>query len=116
MPRLDTEKTAYVIECFLNALRLSDGPDRTGLESILVRWLASPAHHKTDCVIYIDKKVICRSRGQDISVFETPHACQNRALWCDGNRISIIAAKTFHDSAKLEMLGMDGLDMTMPGS
>ena len=116
MPRLDLEKTAYIIECFLNVLRISDGPDRTGLESILVRWLASPAHHKSDCVIYIDAKVICRSRGQDISVFETPQACQSQALWCDGNRISIIDAKMFRDSAKLEMLGTEGLDLTMPGN
>ena len=36
----DLQRTAYTVECFLNALRLEDGPERTPLEETLVRWLA----------------------------------------------------------------------------
>ncbi|MDR1276205.1 MAG: hypothetical protein LBL72_07485 [Candidatus Accumulibacter sp.] len=114
MPRLSLEQTACVIERFLNALRLVDGSERTGLESILVRWLASTAHHRSDCVVYIDAKVICRSRGQEISVFEVPKAEQKEALWCNGARIEIIDAEAFRASYKLEMRGTEGLDFSMP--
>jgi hypothetical protein len=114
MSRLDLEQTACVIERFLNALRLGDGSDRTGLESILVRWLSSTSHHKSDCVIHIDAKVICRSRGREISVFEVPQSDRKEAIWCDGTRIEIIDAEAFRASGQLQMRGAKGLDFSMP--
>jgi hypothetical protein len=114
VPHLSLEQTAGVIERFLNALRLVDGSERTGLESILVRWIASTAHHRSDCVVYIDGKVICRSRGREISVFEVPKADQKEALWCDGARIEIIDAEAFRTSCAFQMRGVEGLDFSMP--
>ncbi len=34
----ELQRTAYTVECFLNALRLDDGPARTAIEEWLVRW------------------------------------------------------------------------------
>ena len=35
----DLERTAFTVECFLNALSLDDGPARTAVEEQLVCWL-----------------------------------------------------------------------------
>ena len=59
----DLQRTAYTVECFLNALRLEDGPDRTALEETLVRWLIDAARLKDDHLIYQQGAVSCYSRG-----------------------------------------------------
>ena len=48
----DLQRTAYTVECFLNALRLEDSPARTQIEEPLVRWLADGARGKHDHLIY----------------------------------------------------------------
>ena len=108
------EECAYVFEYFLNVLRMPDGSKRTGLESILVRWMSSAAHHRSDYVVYIDSKVICRSIGKDISIFEVPQTTLSEALWCDGKEIQKINAEAFRESHTIEKLGTEGLDLSMP--
>ena len=60
----ELQRTAYTVECFLNALRLDDGPARTAIEEWLVRWLAGAAHKKGDCVIYRKSSIDCYSGGK----------------------------------------------------
>ncbi|MBK7425116.1 MAG: hypothetical protein IPJ48_19685 [Propionivibrio sp.] len=40
MNALELQRTAYTVECFLNALCLDYGPARTVIEEWLVRWPA----------------------------------------------------------------------------
>ena len=46
----DLARAACTVECFLNAMRMEDGPERTALEEKLVRWLTRNGHQKGDCL------------------------------------------------------------------
>ena len=61
----DLQRTAYTVECFLNALRLEDGPTRTQVEEPLVRWLADSARGKQDHLIYQEGRITCHAGGKD---------------------------------------------------
>ncbi|MEI7611370.1 MAG: hypothetical protein WCK63_00605 [Betaproteobacteria bacterium] len=114
MSRPDLERTAYTVECFLNALRLNDGHERTKLEAILTRWLAAPGHREDEFVIYSDGRVECRSRGKEYNTFKVPEARQDKTIWCDGSHISIVDGEEFWSTGKLRMLGKEGLDISLP--
>jgi len=112
--RPDLERTAYTVECFLNALRLDDGPERTKVEAILTRWLAAPGHREDEFVIFSDGRIECRSRGKEYNTFKVPEARQDKTIWCDGTQIAIVDGAEFWSSGKLVMQGMDGLDLSLP--
>ena len=61
MNTIDLQRTAYTVECFLNALRLEDGPERTQLEESLVRWLADGARSPRDHLIYQQNRISCHA-------------------------------------------------------
>ena len=114
MIRPDLERTAYTVECFLNALRWNDGAERTKVEAILTRWLATPGHRLDEFIVNDGKKIQCFSRGKEYNAFEMPEAKQDRTIWCDGSQIAIIDGDEFRRSGKLVKLGVDGLDFSMP--
>lgn len=114
MTRPDLERTAYTVECFFNALRLNDGAERTHVETILTRWLAGPAHREDEFLIYSNSKIECRSRGKEYNTYEVPKANQDKTIWCDGSSIAIIDGEEFRNNGKLVMLGIDGLDLSLP--
>lgn len=114
MSRPDLERTAYTVECFLNALRLIDGPERTKLEAILTRWLAAPGHREDEFVIFSAGRIECRSRGKEYNTFKVPEARQDKTIWCDGSHIAIVDGDEFWSTGKLVMQGMDGLDLSLP--
>ena len=109
------QRTAYTVECFLNALRLEDGPKRTEIEEALVRWLSDAARLKDDHLIYQHNSVSCYSRGQVVKSFALPQARQVQTLWCNSAKLSAIDGAAFSSSAKLVMLGSGGLMLAMPG-
>ena len=115
MSTKDLQRTAYTVECFLNALRLEDGNDRTEVEEALVRWLLDGARHKDDHLIYQDQTVYCYSRGHVTQSFAMPLARQKQTLWCNANKLSSIDGAAFNDNGKLVMLGTAGLMLGMPG-
>ena len=111
----ELQRTAYTVECFLNALRLDDGPARTAIEEWLVRWLAGASHRKGDCAIYRKSGIDCYSGGKVVNSFAIPEVTQARTLWCDGSKLSVIDGDEYLSSGKLVMLGVAGLVLTMPG-
>ena len=111
----DLERTAYTVECFLNALRLDDSHERTVTEEWLVRWLAGRGHKKGDCIIYSKSMIDCYSGGKVVRSFPVPQANQPRTIWCDGNKISVIDGEEYLSTGKLVMLGTAGLMLTLPG-
>ncbi len=111
----DLERTAYTVECFLNALRMNDGPARTAIEEWLVRWLTGTSHRKGDCVVYGKSMIDCYSGGNVVKSFSVPEVTQPRTIWCDGSKISVIDGEEFLSTGKLVMLGMAGLVLTLPG-
>ena len=111
----DLQRIAYTVECFLNALRLEDGAERTSIEEWLVRWLANPARRKADCVIYSKSRIDCYCGRKVEKSFAVPAATQPRTIWCDGNKLSVIDGEEFISKGALVMLGASGLMLTMPG-
>ena len=111
----DLERTAFTVECFLNALSLDDGPARTAVEEQLVRWLVRADGRKDDCLIYRKSGVECFSGGKMVQRFELPEVKQARTLWCDGNTLSAIDGAEQAASGKLVMLGTAGLALTLAG-
>ncbi|MES2952535.1 MAG: hypothetical protein V4858_28740 [Pseudomonadota bacterium] len=111
----DLQRTAYTVECFLNALQLDDTPERTELEETLVRWLVDGARLKEDHLIYQQGAVSCYSRGHVTEYFEVPLARQEKILWCNGAKLSAIDGPAFSQNAQLVMLGLGGLVLGMPG-
>ena len=111
----DLERTAYTVECFLNALRLEDGQARTAIEEWLVRWLAGPVRRKGDCVIYRKSSIDCYSSGKVAKSFAVPDVTQTRTIWCDGSKLSVIDGEEFVSKGTLVMLGAAGLMLTLPG-
>ena len=114
MSKPDIERTAYTIECFLNALRMNDCPERTRIEVGIVRWLASTVRGKDDCAVYSKSIIDCFNRGKNLKSYDVPEVKLEKAIWCDGTRISEIDREEYLSTGKLVKLGMDGLDLTMP--
>ena len=112
----DLQRTAYTVECFLNALRLEDSATRTALEESLVQWLAAPVRRKEDHLIYQANTISAYSQGRVLQQFAVALVRQTHTLWCNGAKISILDADAFARGGKLVMLGTTGLLMGMPGS
>ena len=110
----DLQRTAYTVECFLNALRLDDGPERTELEETLVHWLTDASRLKDDHLIYQQGAVSCYSRGHVTAYYEVPKARQEKTLWCNAAKLSAIDGPAFSQNAQLVMLGTAGLLLAMP--
>ena len=111
----DLERTAYTVECFLNALRLEDGLARTSIEECSVRWLAGSVRRKSDCVIYRASTIGCYSGGRVEKSFAVPRVAQTQTLWCDGRSLSVVDGEEFLRQGALIMRGTSGLMLTMPG-
>ena len=111
----DLQRTAYTVECFMNALRLEDGNDRTEVEEALVRWLLDDSREKNDHLIYQDQGIACYSRNHVTQSFAVPLARQKQTIWCNASKLSSIDGSAFNDSGKLVMLGTAGLLLGMPG-
>jgi len=110
------ERIAYTVECFLNALRLPDGRERTVVEEMLVRWLARDAG-KDGYVVYNLGNLFCHGAGGRLKKsLQLADAKEGRTLWCDGRRISLVETRAYEKGGKLAMLGTAGLILTMPGS
>ena len=86
----DLQRTAYTVECFLNALRLEDGPARTQVEEPLVRWLADSARGKQDHLIYQEGRITCHAGGKVVQSYDVPQARQIQTLWCNSAKLSAI--------------------------
>ena len=110
------QRTAYTVECFLNALRLEDGTDRTEVEEALVRWLMDDARRKDDHLIYRDQTVSCYCHNRVTQSFAVPLARQKQTIWCNADKLSSIDGSAFNDSGKLVMLGTGGLLLGLPGA
>ena len=111
----ELQRAAYTVECFLNALRLDDGPERTELEETLVHWRMDAARLKDDHLIYQEHAVACYSRGHVTAYHEVPKARQEKTLWCNAAKLSAIDGPAFSQNAQLVMLGTGGLVLGMPG-
>ena len=109
------QRTAYTVECFLNALRLEDDNDRTEVEEALVRWLLDDTRHKDDHLIYQDQTIACYNRNHVTQRFAVPRARQKQTIWCNADKLSTIDGSAFRDQGKLVMLGTGGLLLGMPG-
>ena len=112
----DLQRAAYTIECFLNALRLEDGPARTDLEETLVRWLVDAARLQDDHLIYQQGAVSCHSRGHSTATYPVALARQPQTIWCNAAKLSAIDSDAFSRNAQLVMLGTGGLMLAMPGA
>ena len=110
----DLQHTAHTVECFLNALRLEDGPARTELEETLVLWLVDAARLEDDHLIYEACAISCYSRGHVTAYYEVPLARQETTLWCSAKKLSEIDGPTFSQHAQLVMRGTGGLVLTPP--
>jgi hypothetical protein len=110
----DLERTAYTIECFLNALRMNDGLARTKVEVGIVRWLASSVRAKDDSAVYSKSVIDCFSRGRNLKSYEIPEITLDKAVWTDGSQISEIDHDEYLSTGKIVKLGMEGLDLSMP--
>ena len=111
----DLQRTAYTVECFLNALRLEDGPERTPLEETLVRWLADAARGKQDHLIYQEGRITCHAGGKVVQSYDVPQARLIQTLWCNRAKLSAIDGAAYSRNAQLVMLGTAGLFLTLPG-
>jgi hypothetical protein len=114
MSKPDIARTAYTIERFLNALRMSDGPERTRIEVGIVRWLASTVRGKEDCVVFSKSVIDCFNRGKNLKSYDVPEVSLEKAIWCDGTHISEIDREEYLGSGKLIKLGTGDLDLSMP--
>jgi len=110
----DLQHTARTVECFLNALRLEDGPARTELEETLVLWLVDTARLEDDHLIYEACAISCYSRGHVTAYYEVPLARLEKTLWCSARKLSEIDGPTFSQHAQLVMRGTGGLVLTLP--
>lgn len=116
MQAIELERTAYTVECFLNALRLNDGPARTQIEECLVRWLAGEQRKKGDHAIYSRSAIHCYRQGRVVQSFALPEVQQIRSIWCDGRKLSAIDGDAYAQNGRLVMLGTAGLVLTLPGA
>ena len=114
MSKPDLERTAYTVECFLNALRISDGPARTKIEVGIVRWLASPVRGRDDSAVYSKSIIDCFSHGKNLKSYDVPEVKLEKVIWCDGTHISEIDREEYLSTGKIVQLGQEGLDLSMP--
>jgi hypothetical protein len=111
-------RTAYTVECFLNALRLDDGRERTEIEERLVKWLSRP-NNTTGYVVFSDGNIFCHAGKENSHVTDTipvPAAKRQHAVWCNRKKLSEIDADSYAGSGKLVMLGTAALLLALPGS
>lgn len=109
------QRTAYAVECFLNALRVPDGRARTAVEEKLVRWLADHGG-KDGFIVYNLGNVQCCRGGRPVGSVPLADVKEGRTLWCDGRKLSLIDSGAWEKGGKLVMLGTAGLILTMPGT
>lgn len=115
MKSADLVRTAYTVECFLNALRVADGRERTSTEASLVNWLGDEKNRE-GYVVYHEGNLF-HHRGRVIThQAALPQATLKRTLWCNGKKLSIIDGIAYTDNGRLLMLGTAGLILSMPGS
>ncbi len=112
----DLQRTAHTVECFLNALRLEDGPARTELEETLLLWLVDAARLDEDHLIYEPCAISCFTRGHITAYYEVPLAQLEKTLWCSAKKLSEIDGPAFSQHAQLIMRGADGLVLSLPGT
>lgn len=105
------QRIAYTVECFLNALRVEDGPVRTRVEEPLVRWLSDGIRSAKDHLIYQPGRIDCYSGKRVVQSFDVAQADQSQTLWCDGKKLSIIDPAAFARDMQLVMLGTAGLQL-----
>lgn len=110
----DLQRTAHTVECFLNALRLEDGPARTELEETLVLWLVDAARLEDDHLVYEACGISCYSRGHVTAYYEVPLACLEKTLWCSAKKLSEIDSLAFSQHAQLIMRGTGDLVLSLP--
>lgn len=118
MAPAELARTAYTVECFLNALRLDDGRARTEVEERLVKWLSRP-NNKTGYAVYSDGNIFCHAGEEGSRAIDTipvPGASRQHAVWCNHKKLSEIDADSYAGSGKLVMLGTAALLLTLPGS
>ena len=108
-------RTAHTVECFLNALRLEDGPDRTQLEESLVKWLTSEQASRPHA-IYTRSNIHCYAGDLLWKSFSLPTVTEPLTIWCDRKKLSVIDNRSYVSSGKLVMLGTAGLALALPGS
>jgi hypothetical protein len=111
-------RTAYTVECFLNALRLDDGRERTEIEERLVKWL-SRTSNTTGYIVFSDGNLFCHTGKENNRVTDTipvPAAKRHHAVWCNRKKLSEIDADSYAGNGKLVMLGTAALLLTLPGS
>jgi hypothetical protein len=112
----ELERIAYNVECFLNALRMHDGRERTVVEEQLVKWLAGDAG-KNGYAVYNLGTIYCHGEGGRLKKrFTLAGVKEGRTIWCDGRKISLLDTQGYEKGGKLVMLGAAGLILTMPGS
>lgn len=110
----EMERTAHTVECFLNALRLEDGPDRTRSEEWLVKWLTTQEAARPHA-IYTRANIHCYAGDQLTRSFSLPKVTEQRTIWCDRKKLSIIDPQAYVSTGKLVMLGTTGLALGLPG-
>ena len=118
MAPAELARTAYTVECFLNALRLDDGRARTEIEERLVKWL-SRQDNKTGFAVYSAGNIFCHAGKESSRAIETipvPAANRQHAVWCNHKKLSEIDADSYAGSGKLVMLGTGALLLTLPGN
>lgn len=114
MSKPDLERAAHTVECFMNALRVPDGPKRTAVEEMLTRWLGGPVRGKTDCIVYHAAKVDCYLGGRPMKTYELPGVAELRTIWSDGTHIIVIDGEAFRSTRSLIALEDQELDFSMP--
>lgn len=110
----ETERIALTVECFFNAARVADGPERTRQEAWLVQWFIAERAHKAYAVIHRGE-VTCHAPGGRVVQRRALPPGQSPTLWCDGRKISALDGQAWSREGRLLMLGTAGLVMTLPG-
>jgi len=111
----ETEKIAYTVECFLNATRMPDGPERVKHEAWLVNWFLVQSGRKV-YAIFRKGQVSCHEPGGGVAnSFRLVGAKEVRLLWCDGRKISALDEAAYSRNGSLVRLGSAGLLLTLPG-
>ena len=116
MSKPDLARAAHTVECFMNALRIPDGPQRTAVEEMLTRWLGGPVRGKTDCVVYHAGRVDCYLGGKPMKHYDVPGVSELRTIWCDGTHIAVIDGEALRTTRMVVPLEDQSLDISMPGA
>lgn len=112
----DLARAACTVECFLNAMRMEDGPERTAIEEKLVRWLTRSGHQEGDCLVWNNTNIDCYSQNKVVDSFAVPMAAKpEKPLWSNGSQLSMIDGAKFMGGGTLAMLGVGGLLLSMSG-